>query len=379
MGMYGNQWARRARSILTVLFVVTLLAALLILLSQTGLFGTASKVLVKDWIDNAIDVYVSDSYYLRTTLAAVSAALAFMGAVFTLALNWHYNELQLPNRIKEAVEQDGQLERPVLKEALSYARLHPITESRVESSSTATTWMRFKRLFTASTIEHQTTQLAASLDETQAQFGAIKSAFEFTREKLITTYLVRGFQNATLDDTIALAEFTAATRADPGDWRALSAAAGCLRRMRRDNEELATLNVLLDVANRNSELLQAQTLRRQAEIRSGRQHPEELNEARKLLVTAQKLLGDRRAPNDEFTLEIGRNATLYCEIQIARSKTGNLSGRVTEAVEIMKGVKTQTLPDEMGGAAYGEQRAHTMKRSYEGQDLSDEDLSLEDK
>lgn len=297
-----------------------------------------------------------------------------------MMLNWHYSELSLPRRVKEYLEQDHSDERPELEAALVTSRNGKMSPNWDNASATATTFSRFFRLFTRSTPEEQMSALARSLGETRGEYDVVQTAYNFSCEKLLVTHLVRGHTyvgDQQYDK--ALAEYRSAAVVIPSDARPLSAAAGCLRSLARSDEEGALLEELCQIAQRkNNNLLLAQSLRRQAEILKDRHDPVSLNEARRKLDQAIKLLGPNANIDDPRTLELGRCQTLFCEVQIERDRPGRLQTMVQSAVAILSSIDDFALADEFSSPPYGKTRVTAMKRSYFGHDVADRDSSGDD-
>jgi hypothetical protein len=61
-------------------------------------------------------------------------------------------------------------------------------------------------------------------------------------------------------------------------------------------------------------------------------------------------------------LEFGRVLTLLSEVQYRRTAVGKLAGPLATMRQCMTGVKMHSRPEELGGEAYGEERATRIRR-----------------
>jgi len=311
---------------------------------------------VKDLLDQA-ERRLGPSVRFLAWLGGIAASLA--GAAFTLLASWHFAEMNLPQRIEDLKKAHTRGHLLVQPDILALARngLGPV-RADIEKSR-----LMLLRKWLSWGEKERARVLAASANQLAREASALSAAAQEAQQQQITAHLIRGYQHASQgEDDKAFEEFEAATKVRDDNIVSRDVAAGWARRINQHKRELELLQEMQQVANNmRSEIDLARALRRRAELLNKNENDldriearNRLNEARDLLLP---LVGDKEAK-----LELGRVVTLFCEVQCNRTAIGHLGGPLARMRGYMVGVAMHTRPEELGGEAYGEERASRVER-----------------
>ena len=283
--------------------------------------------------------------------------LSLAGAALTLLVSWHFNESNLPQRIedlKRANMREHLLLQPVIV-AVARRGIGPVIPN-IEGSRLT----QLRKWFSGWNEKERARVLAASASQIAKEASALRMAAQEAEQRQITAHLIRGYQTASQgDDEAAFEEFESAVKVAANDRLSRDIAAGWARKINKQQRELHLLGELkMCAAEARSDLDHARALRREAELIEKRQSPDDLREARDLLILAGNLLRPI-AGDEEARIELGRVLTLFCEVQCSRRRVGRLdwlNGPLPRARTCLTEIRALKRPEEPEGEAYGEER-----------------------